>query len=394
MSKDLTFKVRELVTDKNDPNFGKIVVRRKQALDLGFILSSQKDIVSQMDKHDELKIEYKKLIGKFDDEKDEILARSKTANKIEEFIFKEVDKLSGIGGDPEKFYNIYVTNGNPKKLQTLKDKLLKELTSGPNKLDDINIEVARKNINDGIAHLIAKGLLARGGLITGKGMARQIDVPDPFYDSSLESTPLFDSMVEPLKNMFKSKKGIDGTNIPVQVLKNPQEIYLDIKDPDKVAIFKQVMDDDHFEYFENMVEYMTLIEKGDFSKVKLEGLTRGISTNEAISRAFNLARGMVSPTYVAAEFAVRIAEMRGIQLLGLAANNKEAARIMKDLFEIGVKPSERDVGKLSELIIDFVFTELGRGGVEPPEYIPRNEAEMEEMIEQLKEKYKKENKEE
>ena len=62
--------------------------------------------------------------------------------------------------------------------------------------------MARKNINDGIAHLIAKGLLARGGLITGKGMARQIDVPDPFYDSSLESTPLFDSMVEPLKNII------------------------------------------------------------------------------------------------------------------------------------------------------------------------------------------------
>ena len=52
------------------------------------------------------------------------------------------------------------------------------------------------------------------------------------------------------------------------------------------------MDQEHFSYFENMVGYMALVEKGDFSRVKLEGLTRGISTNEAISRAFNLAKGM------------------------------------------------------------------------------------------------------
>ena len=128
------------------------------------------------------------------------------------------------------------------------------------------------------------------------------------------------------------------------------------------------MDQEHFSYFENMVGYMALVEKGDFSRVKLEGLTRGISTNEAISRAFNLARGMVSPTYVAAEFAVRIAEMRGIQLLGLVAQDKEAARIMKDMFTIGVKPSERDVGKLSELIVNFVFKDLARAGLEPPKY--------------------------
>ena len=139
---------------------------------------------------------------------------------------------------------------------------------------------------------------------------------------------------------------------------------------------------------------MALVEKGDFSRVKLEGLTRGISTNEAISRAFNLARGMVSPTYVAAEFAVRIAEMRGIQLLGLVAQDKEAARIMKDMFTIGVKPSERDVGKLSELIVNFVFKDLARAGLEPPKYVPTTEAELAEAEEKLIEQYKKEKEEE
>lgn len=386
ISTSLTFKVRELVTDKNDPNFGKIIVQKKQAIDLTAILSEQKDIVSQMNKHEELRDEYGKLINKFEDQREELLATTKTDNKIEQFIFKEVDKLGGIGGDPEKFYDEYVTRGSTKKLQKLKDKIFKELTTDSG-ITEADLQVTRKKINDSMASLIAQGALARAGLRTGKGMVRREDVPDVFFDASVEgqdTVPFLSS---------RTKIGIDGEKMPIQVLQNPQDLLLDLQDRNKKAIFQEVMDQEHFSYFENMVEYMALVEKGDFSKVKLEGLTRGISTNEAISRAFNLARGMVSPTYVAAEFAVRIAEMRGIQLLGLVAQDKEAARIMKDLFSIGVKPSERDVGKLSELILNFVFTDLVRAGLEPPEFVPTNAAELEEAEQNLLEQFKKEKEE-
>ena len=131
---------------------------------------------------------------------------------------------------------------------------------------------------------------------------------------------------------------------------------------------------------------MVMVEKGDFSAVKLEGLTRGITTNEAISRAFNLARGMVSPTYVAAEFAVRIAEMSGIQLLGMVGQDKEAARILVDVFKVGVKPSDRDVGTLANKITSFVFKEMARRGITPPDFENKSEAEIEEEIEKYKKK--------
>ena len=385
LSSGLTLRVREVVTDKNDPNFGKTVVREKQAVDLTEILSQQKDIVGQMEKHEELRIEYKKLIDRFEDQKADILAQSKTDSKIEQFIFREVESLgTTIGGDPQKFYDTYVMNNNVYGLRKLKDKLYKELTEGKN-LPQEELDLTRKKINEGIANILAQGALSRAGIRTGSGMVNKADVPDVFYDEVVEG----DTFAKKINriNMFKTKKGIDGSNVPIQVLTTPQELVLDLKDPNKVEIFKEVMDEDHFEYFENMVEYMTMIEKGDFSKVKLEGLTRGISTNEAISRAFNLARGMVSPTYVAAEFAVRVAEMRGIQLLGLVAQDKEAARIITDLFKVGVKPSERDVGKLSELMINFVFKDLVRAGLEPPKYAPSNPVELEEMTNKLLEQY-------
>ena len=85
-----------------------------------------------MGKHEELRDEYGKLVNRFEDQKDELIATTKTDSKIEQFIFQEVEKLGNIGGDPEKFYDEYVTRGRPEKLRKLKDKILKELTSDPN----------------------------------------------------------------------------------------------------------------------------------------------------------------------------------------------------------------------------------------------------------------------
>ena len=161
----------------------------------------------------------------------------------------------------------------------------------------------------------------------------------------------------------------------------------DFRDVNKNAIFREVMDTEHMDYYENMLEYMAMMQKGDFSQVKLENITRGISTNEAISRAFNLARGMVSPTYVAAEFAVRIAEQAGINLLGMVAQDKEVAGILVNIFKVGVKPSPRDIGTFSTKLTNFVFMQLSRAGLKPPEFIPQSEEELEEATKQMKRQY-------
>ena len=75
-------------------------------------------------------------------------------------------------------------------------------------------------------------------------------------------------------------------------------------------------------------------ERDAFSDVdRIGGMVRGISNNEIISRAFNLARGMVSPTYVGAEIAFRLASNAGIEMLQLAGSSREASRLMKQMLE-------------------------------------------------------------
>jgi len=376
VSKMLKFRVKEI-----DSQTGRSVIREKQVLDLEDLVIDQKDIVSQMNKFPELQRKYKtEIIDKFDDQKDVLLKEAKTDNKVEDLMFRGVKQALGKSLDHRSFYTEYVTNGTPEKIADLKNTILKEL-SGTDvaKIPNAERAVFEKKINDGILQMIIKGQLEEAGIRNVKGLGEELGLEYTGSDK--------DMFIDPLNNLLdkvRSKKGIDGNQYPIKVITKPEDLLDSIKNPNKREIFEQFMDKEHIEYYENMLEYMVMTEKGDFSKVKLEGLTRGITTNEAISRAFNLARGMVSPTYVAAEFAVRIAEMSGIQLLGMVGRDKEAARILVDVFKVGVKPSDRDVGTLANKITSFVFKEMARMGITPPDFENKTEAELDLEIEKYK----------
>ena len=384
------FTVREFDKD------GKIVVREKNVLDLGDVLQEQKDIVTMMNKYPPLQKKYQELVKEFDDQKDILARKAKTEDKIEQFIFKQVEDASSMKGDPVKFYEEYVTRGTPDKLQKLKDKLIKELTTSEDGITATNpneLKVFEKNVNGGIANLIARGSMEKAGIKNVGGLSNERDLTftdiDDYMDQGVMGKYKQDETITQkiTSGVNLTKPAINGGFVTTKFVQSPAEMLDDFRDVNKNAIFREVMDTDHMEYYENMLEYMTMIQKGDFSQVKLEGLTRGISTNEAISRAFNLARGMVSPTYVAAEFAVRIAEQAGINLLGMVAQDKEVAGILVDIFKVGVKPSARDIGTFSTKLTNFVFMQLSRAGLKPPEFIPQSEEELEEATKQMKRQF-------
>jgi len=375
---------------------GKIVVREKNVLDLGDILTEQKDIVTQMNKYPPLQKKYQQLVKEFDDQKDILARKGKTEDKIEQFIFKQVEDVSNMKGDPVRFYDEYVTRGTPDKLQKLKDKLMKELTTDADGVTATNpneLKVFEKNVNDGIANLIARGSMENAGIKNVGGLSDGRDLTfmdiDDYMDQGVMGKYKQDESIalKVTSGVGLTKPALNGGYITTKFVQSPAKMLDDFKDVNKNAIFREVMDTEHMDYYENMLEYMTMMQKGDFSQVKLEGLTRGISTNEAISRAFNLARGMVSPTYVAAEFAVRIAEQAGINLLGMIAQDKQAAGILVDIFKVGVKPSPRDISTFSTKLTNFVFMQLSRAGLKPPEFIPQSQEELEEATKQMKRQF-------
>ena len=95
--------------------------------------------------------------------------------------------------------------------------------------------------------------------------------------------------------------------------------------------------------------------------LSIEGLLRNVSPNELVSRGFNLARGMVSPAYVAAELYLRIATANQIDVMKLAVTNDTAGEMLMELIKNPKGFNVRyDATSLVSIIKEFVFTELVR----------------------------------
>ena len=95
---------------------------------------------------------------------------------------------------------------------------------------------------------------------------------------------------------------------------------------------------------------------------KIENVVRPMNVNQLISRGFNLARGMVSPQYVAAEFGVALATQAGLDMRKLAAGNKEAADLMLQLVKNPKQMTKADLDTFDNLVTTFIVTELGQLG--------------------------------
>ena len=96
---------------------------------------------------------------------------------------------------------------------------------------------------------------------------------------------------------------------------------------------------------------------------KIKGMVSPMTPGNIMARTFNLARGMVSPQYVAAEFAVSLASHAGLDLMKLAAKNEVANELILDLMLFPKRMTKADLNNFKTLVNDFIVTELGALGM-------------------------------
>ena len=115
---------------------------------------------------------------------------------------------------------------------------------------------------------------------------------------------------------------------------------------------------------------------------------RKITHNELASRGYNIARGMVSPLYVATEFGLRIASQSGINIMNLAVNNERAAELMLMVFENPQNMTKADISMFNELVQSFIVEQITRQGLTVPEFTEEGLQSFREQIEEEKKKEK------
>ena len=189
-------------------------------------------------------------------------------------------------------------------------------------------EKAAKLFDDGVKALTFQGLLARGG-----------------YSVSPEAT----------------EKAFDGSVFAAKTLQKTGELLNTLNNQDVKTNLYKVFEPEHVEYLESIAAYMHI--QGARAMV-LSGNVRGISTTEALSRAYNIARQMVSPLYVGSEVALRIMQQMGAETLFMALDNKDSARIMDNILNFPELVTKQDLDTFDTMLETFMVTHALRTGQE------------------------------
>ena len=150
-----------------------------------------------------------------------------------------------------------------------------------------------------------------------------------------------------------------------ETLESPENIMRVLNDENTIQAFENAgIDSKIVQNLRDIAEF-ALIEEGT-KAFRMQGTNREAifgSRNELISRAFNIARGMVSPTYVAAEFAFRLMEFNNTSVLKLAAESTEAGEIILKMMKNPEEITPTEIKTFGTLAKSFLVREYARGNL-------------------------------
>ena len=234
----------------------------------------------------------------------------------------------------EDFVSEFITKGGGKKsVEQIKEEVRLRLQGGDPEKTTITVRGTELDIDDavdrGIKLLLFDGIQSVGGVRTKGGQVQR-----GFGDESFAVT-----------------------------YESPEVLFDILDDPKTFNFVSDILGEEHAQYIKDISEYMALRSQHEQIDPRLEGLVKGFGVNQFISRAFNIRRGMVSPQYVAAEVAVSIASQAGMDMMKFAANDEQAARLMRKFIEFPDDMTKAELDMFSNQIITFVVTEGGYIGL-------------------------------
>ena len=326
---------------KNGPDSNNI--QTVQLVDLTKMINEEKDLMNLMELSTEARTTYKNLKTEIEDKSSLLRTRADAKAKIKENGSKELQRVANVR-DSKDFFEIYIANGSPSLMTGLMESYVQTRLRGADIGDLEAGETSRAIFEDefkeGVLYHTINGLLDRAG----KGRSSQ------------------------------TLTGFDGKPFYLDEITNAGQLASDLADENTKAILRNVgLDNKHLQYLEDIGRYFEYAQGVSLARYDIVGGVRGISPNELISRAFNLARGMVSPTYVAGEMSARLLISKQQDLIAMAAQSKEASRIMVDMLSNPEALTTSDIKTFSVLLKEYLATEVSRMSLKIPSYLPTNE---------------------
>ncbi len=223
------------------------------------------------------------------------------------------------------FYEDYIANSSPSRFAVMRNLFTKGVQAGPEKLDSV---MSEEVFDKTAINALVSGIFSKSKYTLDKHLVLDLD----------------------------------GKMTKIKTFEDPMMFINEFQKDNIQMIAKEIMGNKHVEDANVILDAMHReISANAYRSLRgtgMGGLTRPISPNEIISRAFNLARGMVSPAYVTAEMLLRIASTNNIEVTRLILQDKEIASVFSELM---TDPKGFDVQKVRPIVPrlqEFVFSEL------------------------------------
>ena len=213
---------------------------------------------------------------------------------------------------------------------------------------------------------VTKDLYTKGGKVLDV-TSPIIMTADEFDEATL--TALISGVLDKgaYGSVARPVQGIDGKMTAAKAFGRPIDMLDEFDKENIQAIMGELVGDKHLADVNLiMSRFRRELANESFRDIRnlgMGGVMRPVSPNEIISRAFNLARGMVSPTYVTAEMLIRIASSNGVNMMELVLRDKDVSRVFSELMADPKGFDVQQVGSILPKLQEFVFTELFAQGI-------------------------------
>ena len=288
-------------------------------INLGDIYADQRDISRLIKENKAVRERYKEFADDYANVESQVRRNADNNIKMDADSLGALQRFTG-DITPDQFYDQFILNGSETKFSTLRDTFIPAVVKTGKSADE-----AEEMFDRAVSGLVSKAFMNRGGLAPSQGMRMT---------------------------------ALDGGKMKVRQFTTPEVMLSDVQEHREML--NMVLGADHVNYLTDIADFLDRAASSQTRSV--EGVVKGYSINEGLSRLYNISRGMVSPLYVTSEFAVRMAAQSGIEVLQLAAGNKEAARIINNMFKYPELVTRTDVENLNGLLVEFATTELARMG--------------------------------
>ncbi len=154
---------------------------------------------------------------------------------------------------------------------------------------------------------------------------------------------------------------LDGTDYLMSSFVETDQLLATLGDPEVRDRLSIIMTPKQISYLYDIADYMHL---QNVKTVAVGGGLRGMTPNQLMSHFYNNARGMVSPIWTSTDIALRLMSENNIDIMLLALESQDAARIMRNIIAYPDLVTAKDLNTFDVMVQGFLQVQLTQQGNE------------------------------